>query len=186
VTLRRAENVSVCFATDLFTLFTGKGRVEVLIGKTHHRLLRKVHKTAYAAEQQQQWTYPVLVVRVGERQYWQFQGRFHWDNDDLRPDDVYALLVTRQQRARGQVDRAKEMVVMGGAPRRTRRGHISDELKHYIWMRDGGRCRHCGSGSEIQYDHVIPVSKGGATSAENLQILCGKCNRRKSDGLTVR
>ena len=37
----------------------------------------------------------------------------------------------------------------------------------------------CGSRFEIQYDHVIPLSLGGASTAENLQILCAPCNQAK-------
>jgi len=36
---------------------------------------------------------------------------------------------------------------------------------------------------ELQFDHVLPVALGGATSVENLQILCGDCNRATSDAL---
>lgn len=35
----------------------------------------------------------------------------------------------------------------------------------------------------LQYDHVLPVALGGATTVENLQLLCADCNRRKSDSL---
>jgi 5-methylcytosine-specific restriction endonuclease McrA len=52
-----------------------------------------------------------------------------------------------------------------------------------VWERDGGRCVECGSRFDIQYDHVIPVVAGGATSVENLQILCAPCNRRKGAAL---
>lgn len=186
MSLRRAENVRVYFRASFLTLFTGKGRVEVFIGKKHLQLRAKVHKDTFAAEQQRQWGYPVITVSTGDRRYWQFQDKFYWENEGLGADDVYALLVTRQQRSQGQLDRAKAMVAMGSQPRQTKRGHIPDDLKQFIWMRDGGRCCHCGSTAELQYDHIIPVAKGGATSAENLQILCGACNRRKSDGLTVR
>ena len=48
-----------------------------------------------------------------------------------------------------------------------------------VWERDGGRCTECGTDFDLQYDHVIPVALGGATTAENLQLLCGPCNRRK-------
>jgi 5-methylcytosine-specific restriction endonuclease McrA len=33
--------------------------------------------------------------------------------------------------------------------------------------------------SEFQYDHIIPVSVRGGSTEDNLQILCGPCNRRK-------
>src|SRR5262249_38150822 len=42
----------------------------------------------------------------------------------------------------------------------------------------------CGATNELQFDHVIPVALGGGSSADNLQLLCGPCNRRKGAGLT--
>jgi 5-methylcytosine-specific restriction endonuclease McrA len=63
---------------------------------------------------------------------------------------------------------------------------ISDDVKQLVWTRDGGRCRNCGSTVELQFDHVIPVSMGGNSEPDNLQILCGPCNRRKGPGITVR
>ncbi len=41
----------------------------------------------------------------------------------------------------------------------------------------------CDSNFDIQYDHILPVALGGATTIENLQLLCADCNRRKSDSL---
>jgi 5-methylcytosine-specific restriction endonuclease McrA len=49
--------------------------------------------------------------------------------------------------------------------------------------RDGLRCVQCGAAEDLQFDHILPVALGGATSVENLQILCGDCNRAKSDAL---
>jgi hypothetical protein len=52
-------------------------------------------------------------------------------------------------------------------------------VKRTVWTRDGGRCVQCGSNQKIQFDHVIPYSKGGADSVANLQVLCQRCNLRK-------
>jgi hypothetical protein len=56
---------------------------------------------------------------------------------------------------------------------------IPQDVKIEVAARDGGRCRQCGSNKELHFDHVIPWSKGGANTADNIQLLCGTCNRRK-------
>jgi 5-methylcytosine-specific restriction endonuclease McrA len=62
---------------------------------------------------------------------------------------------------------------------RPRREPIPRSVKMYVWQRDGGRCVECGSGERLEYDHIIPLSKGGSNTARNIQLLCERCNRRK-------
>lgn len=57
---------------------------------------------------------------------------------------------------------------------------ISQDVKIAVSVRDGGRCRQCGSRDQLHFDHVIPVSRGGANTPANVQLLCGSCNRAKS------
>lgn len=56
---------------------------------------------------------------------------------------------------------------------------ISQEVKAEVWQRDGGKCVECSESHYLEFDHIIPLSRGGATSATNLQILCRGCNRAK-------
>ena len=56
---------------------------------------------------------------------------------------------------------------------------IPTEVKRAVWKRDSGKCINCGSEFELQYDHIIPVVKGGSSTIENIQILCKKCNYKK-------
>jgi hypothetical protein len=57
--------------------------------------------------------------------------------------------------------------------------YIGRELKAKVLDRDNTRCVYCGSTEDLEIDHIIPVSKGGESILENLQVLCRPCNRRK-------
>lgn len=61
----------------------------------------------------------------------------------------------------------------------TTRSPIREAIRSEIWRRDHGKCVECGSNQNLQFDHIIPVSLGGATSVMNLQLLCQQCNSRK-------
>ena len=61
----------------------------------------------------------------------------------------------------------------------TERVGIPQALRGQVWRRDNGRCVQCESRENLQFDHIIPVSKGGATTVDNLQLLCRSCNLSK-------
>tara|TARA_Y100001970_G_C14167281_1_gene822045 strand:- start:1005 stop:1580 length:576 start_codon:yes stop_codon:yes gene_type:complete len=61
------------------------------------------------------------------------------------------------------------------------RHSIPSDLRKIVWKRDNGKCVKCGSQYELHYDHIIPVSKGGSTTLENIELLCQECNLSKSD-----
>lgn len=61
---------------------------------------------------------------------------------------------------------------------------MTEKLRRTIILRDNKTCQLCGKKckeNEIEIDHIIPVSKGGKTCEDNLQVLCRDCNRRKSN-----
>ena len=58
--------------------------------------------------------------------------------------------------------------------------YISSEVKQTVWNRDGGKCVCCNSNTHLEFDHIIPVTKGGNNSENNVQLLCFDCNRTKS------
>ncbi|WP_352408134.1 HNH endonuclease [Acetoanaerobium noterae] len=62
-------------------------------------------------------------------------------------------------------------------------------LKEGIFFRDKGRCQKCNTnltgtitmGTNYNWDHIVPLSLGGINDATNIQLLCEKCNKIKSD-----
>jgi 5-methylcytosine-specific restriction endonuclease McrA len=60
---------------------------------------------------------------------------------------------------------------------------IDSELKEVVTKRDGINCHYCGkktTKAERQFDHIVPVTKGGKNKEENLVVSCKVCNRKKS------
>ena len=61
------------------------------------------------------------------------------------------------------------------------RAKVTNSLKRFIKNRDGHRCKNCGSTNNLEIDHIIPISKGGKSSSDNLQTLCHRCNQNKGN-----
>jgi 5-methylcytosine-specific restriction endonuclease McrA len=123
------------------------------------------------------------VAKSGPRTWWWFEDSFYWESGGYQQRDVLALIRDRQRRATKHLDRARTLLnVEEGRQQRPRnqRQAIPREVRRAVFERDGGNCVDCGSNFDLQYDHVIPVALGGATSFVNLQLLCGDCNRTKS------
>jgi len=133
-----------------------------------------------------QQRHPVPVARSGGRIWWWFEDAFYWESGSYGERDVLALIRDRQRRSAQRLDRAHMLlnVEEGQAPReRGRRETIPREVRRAVFERDGGKCAQCGSKFDLQYDHVLPVALGGATTVGNLQLLCGDCNRGKGADL---
>jgi hypothetical protein len=63
-----------------------------------------------------------------------------------------------------------------------KRTHIPSAVQEAVYLRDGGKCKHCGTTRDLQFDHILPHSKGGNDTVDNLQLLCRKCNLSKGSG----
>lgn len=71
----------------------------------------------------------------------------------------------------------------GKTPQNKKRELIPQEVKDAVWKRDGGMCVGCGNKEKLEFDHIIPFSKGGSSTYRNVQLLCELCNRTKHDNL---
>ena len=137
---------------------------------------------AYARAAHAQRHEPVPLTEDGARRWWWYRDRVYWEDGDYSSRDVMALVAERDLRRRRRLDRAHAALHQEHAPV-GRREPLPRDVRLAVWRRDRGRCRECGTGFDLQYDHVIPLALGGATSAENLQLLCGDCNRSKGASL---
>jgi 5-methylcytosine-specific restriction endonuclease McrA len=49
-----------------------------------------------------------------------------------------------------------------------------------IYKRDNNTCQYCGARSKLTIDHIVPRSRGGDDSWENLVVACSSCNTKKA------
>ena len=89
-----------------------------------------------------------------------------------------------------QLIEALEGKLTASAFTKEQRALMTNKLREFIKKRDNFTCCSCGNSIHIEpnllleIDHIIPVSKGGCTVEDNLQTLCWKCNRSKSNKMT--
>lgn len=87
----------------------------------------------------------------------------------------------------GELIKLLESKLTASAFVKEQRTLMTKKLREYIKTRDNFTCCNCGNSIHnepnllLEIDHIIPVSKGGRTEENNLQTLCWKCNRSKSN-----
>jgi 5-methylcytosine-specific restriction endonuclease McrA len=171
--LREAKNGAWTLAGPWF-------RRRVVFTAGRHVAARGLRRAEHAVLETEQRDAAVAVLETSDgRTYWWSMDRFFWEDDGLDPDDVFALVYERRLRAEQRLARARTTVALGQAPPAPRREGLSRDVRRAVWERDGGACVQCGEAFELQFDHVSPGALGGATTVENLQVLCGPCNRAK-------
>lgn len=165
-------------------------RRSLVVGR---RVFPPVSRGRHRAMMAEQARHPVEAGREDRWVWWLYADRVWRDDEGLSADEVMALVAERERRRRRRIDRAVDLLHAeragaggggaGGGGAGGRREHLPEELRREVFRRDGGRCTACGTDELLQFDHIIPVAMGGASTPENLQLLCAGCNRAKSDSL---
>jgi 5-methylcytosine-specific restriction endonuclease McrA len=151
-------------------------RYQLLIGKRASSASWSTnrHRALLTAQSSQ----PTTLLKQTGKTFWLFEDRIYSDDEDLSAEDALVLIRDRERRKQRKLDRARASMTAETAGA-SRREPTPREVRLAVFERDGGRCVQCGSNFDIQYDHIIPFSMGGASTVENLQILCATCNQEK-------
>ncbi len=117
------------------------------------------------------------------RMRWWMSGELLWAESILTAEAVELLVWDQRRRQVSKFNRLQKVRAREEDPTETRRNRIPDEVRAFVWKRDEGRCVQCGAQEELEFDHIIPVAKGGGNAIDNIQILCRDCNQQKSDSI---
>lgn len=159
-------NISWDIALDIFVgiyisfslLKTGKGKVEMTIDGSGD-----IIDFETKGDTNRGWE------SIKEKSYDQYI-RFHQDNIEIKEVVLGIILKEIEERTPLILNLMKEKPRSCGIP---------TKMKYLVYMRNKGICVVCGSNKNIEFDHIIPYSKGGAHSVDNLRVLCQACNRKK-------
>jgi 5-methylcytosine-specific restriction endonuclease McrA len=131
-------------------------------------------------------------VQEAERQrshrFWVFRNKVvevdGWET--VSRDEIVVAVkhkVLSQEKAFMEMQREIELFHKLERKMPSNRESIPDDVRIYVWRRDGGLCVRCGSNQNLEYDHIIPLARGGSNTERNLQLLCESCNRKKGTAI---
>jgi len=114
-----------------------------------------------------------------ERFVFLYKDKYYVTEIEMQPDEVLLVLKntwqSKKDNLKKELERVRAKAEFEGAVRMP----ISQDVQILVWNRDGGKCVKCGGTEKLEFDHIIPLSKGGSNSARNIQLLCEHCNRSK-------
>lgn len=184
--LRKKLEVQIPELTDL--LKTPNDLItEVMVGRgddhviSHYEtMLREQRFDAWEQQEAQRraslsnWVYRGKLVRVDR---WKAYSRA-----DICTKVVHTVLSNEgaQAKLKQEINLMQQAETLMQSPVRI---PIPEDVKFYVWRRDNGQCVNCGSRELIEFDHIIPLAKGGSNTTRNIQILCERRNRAKRDSI---
>lgn len=125
-----------------------------------------------------------LIETMPKPFMWIYKNKVYKANELYLEEEFILLAKEMELRKQKKFEKLKKIVELSekidGQDDTFKRESIPDDVKIYVWQRDGGKCVKCNSQENLEFDHIIPISKGGSNTARNIQLLCEKCNREKS------
>jgi hypothetical protein len=97
---------------------------------------------------------------------WLFKG-FRYSVKGVYTDEEFRLLILEDfDKERRHFERLKQKHDSAGKESVQSRIRIPEQVRIEVWRRDGGKCVRCESRENLEYDHIIPLSRGGSNTRE--------------------
>jgi hypothetical protein len=116
--------------------------------------------------------------------YYLYRNNLYRLDREYSENEVPLLIMDYEDKERRKFEQLKKKFELAQEiEKQPRRESIPEEVRIAVWRRDGGKCARCGSREKLEYDHIIPISKGGSNTIRNIELLCESCNRKKKNNI---
>ena len=123
---------------------------------------------------QRLWFYSNFILYVNR------QCRSHEDYEHIKLK-VEEYVLERGDEYKKLVNKIDRLRQISSNRMQINRKQISDHVLAFVLQRDLNKCVLCGDESNLQFDHILPFSKGGNNEPENLRVLCQQCNQSRGN-----
>jgi 5-methylcytosine-specific restriction endonuclease McrA len=132
--------------------------------------------------------YRIIPLGSAEVSFWvcgkkvmQLLNDRHLSEEEQMLEIAHAIL--RREKRYNQIRRQLEAYARLEQGDTLQRERIAENVRLFVWQRDEGKCVKCSDTERLEFDHIIPSSKGGSSTERNIQLLCETCNREKCDNI---
>ena len=180
---KKVQNVEVMMESSVGALLGLTVRVYLTVGRKKAYLIERYSRSQLQEMKHRSIHEPVCYLTPQGSYYWRFEDNWYLEDNGLDATEVEALIRSQEMQLEKRIGEAKSALAAQRLPDGSRRVPLSSELRKSVWKRDGGTCQSCGATEDLQFDHIIPVSLGGANSLDNLQVMCTRCNLQKGTSI---
>jgi len=145
---------------------------------TPSMVLEQVEYTKQLSQQK-----PTVIYCLSTMEDWIYKGLHYATSGPYTDEELSLLILEEFDKERRLFEKLRQKHISGLDEFNYKRQRIPETVRIEVWRRDGGKCARCGSRENLEYDHIVPVSRGGSNTARNIELLCEKCNRTKSNNI---
>lgn len=158
-----------------------KAKRDVVVEAVRKRLDEECYKKPMRLAFMKDW----VVRQQSPLVYCAYKGVIYkFDRVGYTDEEIILQIMNLEDDERKKFERLKhKFTVAEQEEKEGKRPAIPEEVRIAVWRRDDGKCVKCGSRERLEYDHIIPLSKGGSNTVRNIELLCEKCNREKSGNI---
>ncbi len=172
MTLKSANDVQCMWEPGPAGLLGGRAKVYLQIGRRKVYSDFRLTRAEFMNKKERSGTEPEFYWKVGRWNYWRYKDKWYVEDDGLKPDEVAALASSYGLKLKKKINEAKTAVAAQRVPDGSLREFIPEQVRLTVWERDEGKCQLCGATTDLQFDHVIPVSMGGSLIRRTISRSC--------------